>query len=214
MVERAQRTHDRAADFHRRDCMSAAATNSTRSSSAGKLDAAARQRDAAASRAGAAHERHEASTFTAGLIQMRSGLTPAANLDAAVTPDRRGARRRRRLCADAGDDQHPGSSSASSCSPRSSPEDSDATLAALSRACAQARHLSSMSARWRSRLSPEKAANRSFLIDRRGEIVARYDKIHMFDVDLAGGESYREFAQLPAGRDRRRSPTCPGAGLG
>jgi predicted amidohydrolase len=40
--------------------------------------------------------------------------------------------------------------------------------------------------------SPEKAANRSFLIDRRGQVIARYDKIHMFDVDLAGGESYRE----------------------
>ena len=41
-------------------------------------------------------------------------------------------------------------------------------------------------------MSPEKAANRAFVIDPRGEIVARYDKIHMFDVDLAGGESYRE----------------------
>ena len=35
-------------------------------------------------------------------------------------------------------------------------------------------------------------ANRSYLIDASGAIVARYDKIHMFDVDLAGGESYRE----------------------
>ena len=35
-------------------------------------------------------------------------------------------------------------------------------------------------------------ANRSYLIDAAGAIVARYDKIHMFDVDLAGGESYRE----------------------
>jgi predicted amidohydrolase len=35
-------------------------------------------------------------------------------------------------------------------------------------------------------------ANRSFLIDASGAVVARYDKIHMFDVDLAGGESYRE----------------------
>ncbi len=35
-------------------------------------------------------------------------------------------------------------------------------------------------------------ANRSYLIDAAGGIVARYDKIHMFDVDLAGGESYRE----------------------
>jgi predicted amidohydrolase len=34
-------------------------------------------------------------------------------------------------------------------------------------------------------------ANRSFLIDPAGAIVARYDKIHMFDVDI-GGESYRE----------------------
>jgi deaminated glutathione amidase len=32
-------------------------------------------------------------------------------------------------------------------------------------------------------------ANRSFLVDPQGAIVARYDKIHMFDVDLAGGES-------------------------
>ena len=35
-------------------------------------------------------------------------------------------------------------------------------------------------------------ANRSYLVDSSGAIVARYDKIHMFDVDLASGESYRE----------------------
>ena len=35
-------------------------------------------------------------------------------------------------------------------------------------------------------------ANRSFLVDAGGGIVARYDKIHMFDIDLPGGESYRE----------------------
>ena len=35
-------------------------------------------------------------------------------------------------------------------------------------------------------------ANRSFVIDASGAIVARYDKIHMFDVDLASGESWRE----------------------
>lgn len=40
--------------------------------------------------------------------------------------------------------------------------------------------------------SDDKAVNRSFLIDRAGDIVARYDKIHLFDVQLAGGESYRE----------------------
>jgi deaminated glutathione amidase len=35
-------------------------------------------------------------------------------------------------------------------------------------------------------------ANRSFLITPTGEIAARYDKIHMFDVDIGGGESFRE----------------------
>jgi predicted amidohydrolase len=48
-------------------------------------------------------------------------------------------------------------------------------------------------------VSSDKAANRSFLIDPAGEIVARYDKIHMFDVDLAGGESYRESRNYRAG---------------
>jgi predicted amidohydrolase len=38
----------------------------------------------------------------------------------------------------------------------------------------------------------ERLANRSFLIDSGGRIAARYDKIHMFDIDLPGGESYRE----------------------
>jgi predicted amidohydrolase len=37
-----------------------------------------------------------------------------------------------------------------------------------------------------------RVANRTFLIDPRGSIAATYDKIHMFDVDLDGGESYRE----------------------
>jgi deaminated glutathione amidase len=35
-------------------------------------------------------------------------------------------------------------------------------------------------------------ANRSFMIDDGGAIRARYDKIHLFDVDLATGESWRE----------------------
>jgi predicted amidohydrolase len=35
-------------------------------------------------------------------------------------------------------------------------------------------------------------ANRSYLVNPHGAVVARYDKIHMFDVDLEGGESYRE----------------------
>ena len=38
----------------------------------------------------------------------------------------------------------------------------------------------------------QRVANRSFLIASDGSIAARYDKIHMFDVDLEKGESYRE----------------------
>jgi deaminated glutathione amidase len=71
------------------------------------------------------------------------------------------------------------------------PEESDASLATfreLARSLAIHLHIGSLAVK----ASAEKAANRSFLIDPRGEIVARYDKIHMFDVDLAGGESYRE----------------------
>jgi predicted amidohydrolase len=42
-------------------------------------------------------------------------------------------------------------------------------------------------------------ANRSFVIDSQGGIAARYDKIHMFDVELASGESWRESAAYAAG---------------
>ena len=49
------------------------------------------------------------------------------------------------------------------------------------------------------KLSEKKVANRSFLIDPEGAVVARYDKIHMFDVDLPGGESYRESAHIEPG---------------
>lgn len=42
-------------------------------------------------------------------------------------------------------------------------------------------------------------ANRSFVIDPTGEIAARYDKMHMFDVDLADGESWRESNAYTAG---------------
>lgn len=42
-------------------------------------------------------------------------------------------------------------------------------------------------------------ANRSFLIDGSGAIAARYDKIHMFDVELATGETWRESAAYAPG---------------
>ena len=44
-----------------------------------------------------------------------------------------------------------------------------------------------------------KVANRGFVIDREGEIRARYDKMHLFDVDLPTGESWRESNVYSAG---------------
>lgn len=42
------------------------------------------------------------------------------------------------------------------------------------------------------KLSDSKVANRTYVFNPEGKTVATYDKIHMFDVDLSGGESYRE----------------------
>jgi predicted amidohydrolase len=132
----------------------------------------------------------KAASFTAGLVQMRSGLSPHANLDAAVqlieeaksagadyvlTPEMTNVLeiKRERLFA------------------AIAPEENDATLAAfreLARKLGIFLHVGSLAIK----LPSERAANRSFLIDRNGDIVARYDKIHMFDVELGEGESYRE----------------------
>jgi len=58
-----------------------------------------------------------------------------------------------------------------------------------------------------------RVANRSYLIGADGAIVAHYDKIHMFDVDLPGGESYRESATFRPGERAVVAPT-PWGGLG
>ena len=128
--------------------------------------------------------------FRAGLIQMRSGRTPQANLDDAarligeakaagadyvLTPEMTNIMEtsREKLFATVLE------------------EDKDASLAAfrdLARKHSIFVHVGSLAIK----VSSDKAANRSYLIGKQGEIVAVYDKIHMFDVDLAGGESYRE----------------------
>jgi predicted amidohydrolase len=130
------------------------------------------------------------STFKAGLIQMRSGLDPRANLDAAVrlieeakaggadyvqTPEMTNilALKREQLFAAIAEEER---------------DESLAAFRALARKLGIFLHVGSLAIR----ISADKAANRAFLIDPNGEIAARYDKIHMFDVDLAGGESYRE----------------------
>jgi predicted amidohydrolase len=49
------------------------------------------------------------------------------------------------------------------------------------------------------KLDETRVANRSYLIDPEGGIAARYDKLHMFDVDLADGESHRESSHCRPG---------------
>jgi deaminated glutathione amidase len=148
-------------------------------------------------------------TFKAAMIQMRTGLEPAANIDAAarltgeaksagagyvLTPEMTNIleNKRDRLLATIAE------------------EDADASLAAfrdLARKLGIYIHVGSLAIK----VSPDRAANRGFLIGPTGSIVARYDKVHMFDVDLAEGESYREsrtyrpgeqavLADLPWGR--------------
>ena len=48
-------------------------------------------------------------------------------------------------------------------------------------------------------IAPEKIANRAILISPEGVVTARYDKIHMFDVDLPNGEKYRESRSFAPG---------------
>jgi predicted amidohydrolase len=148
-------------------------------------------------------------SFKAAMIQMRSGLQPGANIDAAVryigdaksagaeyvlTPEMTNilAANREQLFAVAVEEEA---------------DPSLATLREVARKLAIYVHIGSLAIR----ISPDRAANRSFLIDPKGDILARYDKIHMFDVDLADGESYREsrnyrpgelavLADLPWGR--------------
>ena len=132
----------------------------------------------------------QAPCFRVGLVQMRSGRTPAQNVDAAtklikeaktggaeyvLTPEMTNILERKREDLFAA----------------LAPEEKDRSLAAfrdLARRLGIWVHVGSLAIE----VLPQKAVNRSFLIDPKGEIAARYDKIHMFDVDLAGGESYRE----------------------
>src|SRR6187455_2125248 len=130
------------------------------------------------------------STFRVGLIQTRASRSPSANLDAVA-----------RLIGEAKENgadyvQTPEMTNIMEVSRDKLfativPEENDASLATfreLARTLSIHLHIGSLAVK----ATADKAANRSFLIDPHGAIVARYDKIHMFDVDLANGESYRE----------------------
>ena len=62
-------------------------------------------------------------------------------------------------------------------------------------------------------LGGARLANRSFLIDPQGRIAARYDKIHLFDVDLPDGRSSRESERYEAGETAVLA-SLPWGGLG
>lgn len=79
-------------------------------------------------------------------------------------------------------------------------EENDEVLAAVRDAARENGiwvHLGSLAVRTEGR----QLANRAFVIDPRGEIRARYDKIHLFDVDLPTGESWRESAVYKHGSE-------------
>lgn len=63
------------------------------------------------------------------------------------------------------------------------------------------------------KVSESKTANRSFLIDPKGHIAKRYDKIFLFDVELPSGETYRE-SNTVAGGDRAVLADLPWGKLG
>jgi deaminated glutathione amidase len=79
-------------------------------------------------------------------------------------------------------------------------ESEDRVLAAVRDAAAKAGlwvHLGSLALRGEQ--ADGRLVNRGFVIDSTGAIRARYDKIHLFDVDLPSGESWRESAAYAAG---------------
>lgn len=77
-------------------------------------------------------------------------------------------------------------------------EDADPVLAAMCEAAARVGiwvHIGSLAIR----RDDGRYANRSYVIDGNGAIRARYDKLHLFDVDLPSGESWRESASYVSG---------------
>jgi len=147
--------------------------------------------------------------FRAGLVQLRSGRTVASNLDKAEALVRRAARGGAQYV------QTPENTGIMELKPELvlAAAESEGKSAPLAWARALARelgiwlHIGSIAIK----LDQSRVANRSYLLDPKGKVTARYDKLHMFDVDLAGGESYREsqyfrpgakavLADLPFGR--------------
>jgi predicted amidohydrolase len=132
----------------------------------------------------------ESKTLRAGLVQLRASRNVNANIDAAAKLVREASAQGAEYV------QTPEQTSLMELDRKSLfahlvEEERDPALAAfrdLARELKVHLHVGSLAVK----VSPEKAANRAFVIDPAGEIVARYDKIHLFDVNLPDGESYRE----------------------
>ena len=128
--------------------------------------------------------------FRAALVQLRAGRTIAPNLKAAEALIREAARGGAHYV------QTPENTALMELEPalvlaQVSPEASSEPLQVFCALAAELGiwlHVGSLGIK----ADDTRVANRSFLIDPKGVIAARYDKLHMFDVDLAGGESYRE----------------------
>src|SRR4051794_7792130 len=135
--------------------------------------------------------------FTAAMVQMRTSLSPEASFKQAESLIREAAAQ--------GADyvQTPEVSNLIQKNRKAlfellAPESEDASLKAyrdLARELKIHLHVGSLALR----ATPERALNRSFLIAPDGSILASYDKIHMFDIELEGGESYRESANYQPG---------------
>ncbi|KOX59167.1 MULTISPECIES: carbon-nitrogen hydrolase family protein [unclassified Methylobacterium] len=134
--------------------------------------------------------------FTAACVQMRSGRDPAANRDAAVAGVREAASRGAAYV------QTPEMTSLVERSRERlfahvTAEEQDQTLAALRETARQTGtvvQIGSIAVR-----SGDKIANRAYLIGADGAILASYDKLHLFDVDLPSGERWRESATYSGG---------------
>ena len=89
------------------------------------------------------------------------------------------------------------------------PEETDPFLSAMRQLAAQCRiylHIGSLALLH----TTSKAVNRSLMIAPDGEIIARYDKIHLFDVNLSRGEAYRESDSFIAGEELALARTAFG----
>jgi len=130
------------------------------------------------------------SIFRAACVQMRTGLDVAANIAAASRLIREAKAAGAHFVAT------PEMTSlfeaeSDALFAKTKPQDDDAALKAF-RQLAEELGLWLLIGSLPIKVAERQCANRSFLIDPKGQVGATYDKIHMFDVDLPGGEVYRE----------------------